>query len=143
MSKVVNEACGRSFQARSGFDIYGLRINNVIEPQEYAQNFPAFLGAPEKRRRNFFAYIDARDLGQMVQRCLQTDGLGYQVFNVANADLSTAAKTDEIIAQFYQGVEQKREMGPDETFYAIDKARRLLGYEPVHSWRDVLDDPRG
>ena len=30
MSKVVNEATARSFQRRSGFDIYGLRINNVI-----------------------------------------------------------------------------------------------------------------
>ena len=33
-------------------------------------------------------------------------------------------------------------MGRDETFYSIDKARRLLGYDPQHSWRDVLDDPR-
>jgi nucleoside-diphosphate-sugar epimerase len=32
-------------------------------------------------------------------------------------------------------------MGRDETFYCIDKARRLLGYEPRHSWRDVLPDP--
>ena len=36
MSKVVNEVTARSFQARSGIDIYGLRINNVIEPHEYA-----------------------------------------------------------------------------------------------------------
>ena len=34
-----------------------------------------------------------------------------------------------------------REMGRDETFYSIDKARELLGYEPQHSWRDVLPDP--
>ena len=30
MSKVCNEATGRSFQARTGADIYGLRINTVI-----------------------------------------------------------------------------------------------------------------
>jgi nucleoside-diphosphate-sugar epimerase len=35
MSKVCNEATARSFQARTGFDIYALRINNVIEPHEY------------------------------------------------------------------------------------------------------------
>jgi hypothetical protein len=29
-------------------------------------------------------------------------------------------------------------MGRDETFYAIDKARELLGFAPQHSWRDVL-----
>ena len=32
MSKVVNEVTAKSFQRRSGIDIYGLRINNIIEP---------------------------------------------------------------------------------------------------------------
>jgi nucleoside-diphosphate-sugar epimerase len=142
MAKVTNEVTARSFQARTGADIYGLRINNVIEPHEYAEMFPDFLADPSLRRRNVFAYIDTRDLGQMVQRCLEVDGLGYEVFNVANADMSVAATTQEIRDRFYDGVELRRQMGPDETFYSIDKARELLGYAPQHSWRDVLPDPR-
>ncbi len=142
MSKVANEVTARSFHARTGADIYGLRINNVIEPHEYAERFPDFLVDPSLRRRNIFAYIDTRDLGQMVQRCLEVDGLGYEVFNVANADMSVAATTQEVRDRFYDGVELTREMGRDETFYSIDKARQLLGYEPQHSWRDVLDEPR-
>ena len=142
MSKVANEVTARSFQARTGFDIYGLRINNVIEPHEYAEMFPPFLEDPALRRRNIFAYIDTRDLGQMVQRCLEVDGLGYEVFNVANADMSVAATTDEVRERFYDGVELRRPMGRNETFYSIDKARDLLGYSPQHSWRDVLPDPR-
>jgi nucleoside-diphosphate-sugar epimerase len=138
MSKVAGEATARSFQARTGADIYGLRINNVIEPHEYAELFPAFVADPALRRRNIFAYIDTRDLSQMVQRCLEVDGLGYEVFNVANADLSVAATTQELRERFYDGVEVRRELGPDETLYAIDKARELLGYDPQHSWRDVL-----
>ena len=140
-SKVANEVTARSFQARTGADIYGLRINNVIEPHEYAEMFPPFLEDPSLRRRNIFAYIDTRDLGQMVQRCLEVDGLGFEVFNVANADMSVAATTQEVRDRFYDGVELRREMGRDETFYSIEKARRLLGYEPQHSWRDVLTDP--
>ncbi|SDO25310.1 Nucleoside-diphosphate-sugar epimerase [Klenkia soli] len=138
MSKVAGEVTARSFQARSGADVYGLRINNVVEPHEYAELFPAFLEDPALRRRNLFAYIDTRDLGQIVQRCLTTDGLGYEVFNVANADMSVSLTTDEVRERFYPGVEVRREMGRDETFYSIDKARRLLGYDPRHSWRDEL-----
>lgn len=138
MSKVCNEACGRSFQERSGIDIYGLRINNVIEPQEYAEAFPAYMENPDLRRRNFFAYIDVRDLGQMVDRCLATDGLGYEVFNVANDDLSVRLSNPEIIDRYYAGVPIKREMGEWETFYVCDKAKRLLGFAPQHSWREVL-----
>ncbi len=143
MSKVAGEVTARSFQVRTGADIYGLRINNVIEPHEYEEHFPGYLEDPSLRRRNVFAYIDTRDLGQMVQRCLTTDGLGFQVFNVANADMSVAATTDEIRGRFYEGVELRRSMGRDETFYSIDKARELLGFTPEHSWRDVLADPAG
>ena len=141
MSKVASEVTARSFHARTGADVYGLRINNVIEPHEYAELFPAFLADPSLRRRNLFAYIDVRDLGRMVQCCLETDGLGYEVFNVANADLSVAATTQEIRDRFYDDVEVRRDLGRDETFYAIDKARDLLRWVPVHSWRDVLPDP--
>ncbi|QYJ04780.1 NAD(P)-dependent oxidoreductase [Nocardioides panacisoli] len=141
MAKVSNEVTARSFQARAGTDVYGLRINNVIEPHEYAELFPDFLEDPSLRRRNVFGYIDTRDLALMVERCLATDGLGYQVFNVANADMSVAATTEEVREQFYGGVELRRDLGRDETFYSIAKARELLGYEPQHSWRDVLDDP--
>src|SRR4051795_12274838 len=141
MSKVAGEVTARAFQVRTGADVYGLRINNVIEPHEYAELFPAFLADPALRRRNVFAYIDARDLGQMVQRCLDTDGLGYEVFNVANADMSVGATTEEIKDRFYEGVEVRRKMGDSETFYAIDKARDLLGFSPRHSWRDFVPHP--
>ena len=139
MSKVCNEVTARSFQARSGADIYGLRINNVIEPHEYAENFPAYMDNPEVRRRNIFAYIDARDLGQMVDCCLRTDGLGYEVFNVSNDDHSVGLTSSELIARFYDGVPIKGDIGPRETFYSNRKAKALLGFRPRHSWREVLD----
>ncbi|MEM1386469.1 MAG: NAD(P)-dependent oxidoreductase [Pseudomonadota bacterium] len=139
MSKVVNEVTARSFQARSGADIYGLRINNVIEPHEYARDFPGYIAQPDVRRRNIFAYIDARDLGQCVARCLAVDGLGYEVFNVANNDHSVDCTTAQLIDAFYQGVPVTREMGEYETFYSIDKAKRLLGFEPRYSWRQELE----
>lgn len=138
MSKVANEVTARSFQRRSGFDIYGLRINNVIEPHEYELEFPAYLEDPDLRRRNIFAYIDARDLGHMVDRCLTVDGLGYQVFNVANDNHSVGLKTSELIARFYDGVPLTRDLGDDETFYANAKARDLLGFRPQHDWRTHL-----
>ncbi len=138
MSKVVNEATARSFQARSGIDVYGLRINNVIEPHEYETDFPDYVTDPALRRRNIFAYIDARDLGHMVDCCLRTDGLGYQVFNVANDDTSVALPSDEIGDRFYPGVPRRREMGTYETFYANDKAKRLVGFAPSHTWRDRI-----
>ena len=138
MSKVCNEATARSFQARTGMDIYGLRINNVIEPHEYKEKFPAFVADASLRRRNIFGYIDARDLGHMVDCCLKANGLGYEVFNVANDDSSVAMSSEEVTAKFYAGVEQKRPVTGHATFYANDKAKRLVGFAPQYGWRDSL-----
>ena len=137
MSKVVNEATAKSFQRRSGIDIYGLRINNVIEPHEYKEKFPAYMENPDLRRRNIFSYIDARDLGQMVQKCLDTDGLGYEVFNVSNDDHSVGLSSEKLIETYYQGVEIKTPKVP-ESFYTNEKAKQLLGFQPCHSWRACL-----
>jgi hypothetical protein len=75
----------------------------------------------------------------MVECCLRTDGLGYEVFNVANDDSSVGITSDEVYARFYAGVSQRRDMGRHDTFYANDKAKRLVGFAPRHSWRDELD----
>ena len=64
------------------------------------------------------------------------DGLGYEVFNVANPDSSVEMPGQDIIASFYEQVPQKRELGESETFYSIDKAKHLLGYSPVSRWRE-------
>ncbi len=136
MSKVCNEVCGRCFHARSGADIYALRLNNVIEPHEYAHLAPQWRSDAASRRRNIFAYIDTRDLSHFIDCALAANGLGYQVFNVANADSSVGATSAELIAEFYSGVLQKRGLGEFETFYSIDKARKMLGFAPQSRWRE-------
>ena len=138
MSKVVNEATAKSFQRRSGIDIYGLRINNVIEPHEYAEIFPKFLEDPDLRRRNIFSYIDARDLGQMVQKCLNVDGLGFQIFNVSNDNHSVGLSSKELIDRYYKNVPIKSDEIP-QSFYSNEKAKRLLGFKPKHNWRALED----
>ncbi len=99
--------------------------------------FPAFVDNPALRRRNIFAYIDARDLGHMVDCCLKTDSLGYEVFNVANDDTSVGITSDQVIQQFYQGVEVRSEMDTYETFFSNKKAKKMVGFQPKHSWRDT------
>ncbi|TIS75844.1 MAG: NAD(P)-dependent oxidoreductase, partial [Mesorhizobium sp.] len=74
LSKIVNEKTARAFALRSGFDIYALRIGNVIEPHEYAL-FPKWFADPGFRKRIAWSYIDARDLGQIALRAIEKDGL--------------------------------------------------------------------
>lgn len=134
LSKVVNELTARAFQRRTGADAYCLRIGNVIEPHEY-DRFPGFTANPELRRRNVFCYIDARDLGQIVDLCLARDGLGYQVFNAGNDANSVDIPSAELAARFFPGVPLTRELGEHEALFSNRKIREVLGFREAHDWR--------
>ena len=134
MSKVVNEETAKAFQRRTGIDIYGLRIGNVVEPDEY-HLFEDFCKDPEVRLPNAFNYIDARDLGQAVDLCLSKDGLGYEVFNVSNDQNSVNLTTEDILKRFYPKVPLKRDVDPYECLFSNEKIKKLLGFVPQHDWR--------
>lgn len=138
LSKVVNEKTARSFQRRSGFDIYALRIGNVIEPHEYEELFPHYFKNPEVRRRNAFCYIDARDLGQIVDLCLQKDGLGYQIFNAGNDHNGAIIPSKELAKKFFPNVPVIRELAEHEALFSNRKIRDALGFKEQHNWRKYL-----
>ena len=98
-SKICNERTAQAFAGRSGADIYAIRIGNVIEPHEY-ENFPKFFKTPDFRKRIAWSYINARDLGQIVRRGIETDGLGFQIFNAANDDVSSDLPTRELLKRY-------------------------------------------
>ena len=137
LSKVVNEKTARAFALRSGIDIYALRIGNVIEPHEY-ELFPKWFADPGFRKRIAWSYVDARDLGQITARAIETNGLGYQVFNAVNDETSSDLPTRELLDRFYPGVPLKRELGEFETLLSNKKARDMLGFRPEHSWRNYV-----
>lgn len=138
LSKVINEQTARGFQRRSGADIYALRIGNVIEPDEY-HHFRTFCANPAMRRRNMFCYIDARDLGQIVDRCLKTDGLGFEIFNAGNDTNSVDTPSTELAERFFPGVPVTRKMGEHEALYSNRKIREMLGFREQHNWRSYVD----
>ncbi|MER8642360.1 NAD(P)-dependent oxidoreductase [Mesorhizobium sp. M0292] len=137
LSKVVNEHTARAFAQRNGTDIYALRIGNVIEPHEYSL-FPKWFADPGFRKRIAWSYVDARDLGQIALRAVETDGLGFQVFNAANDDTSSDLPTAELLKRFYPDVPVKTQLGEYETLLSNRKARDMLGFRPEHSWRKYV-----
>lgn len=137
-SKKVNEVTARSLARRTGADIYALRIGNVVEPHEYAQNFPGYFANPEVRRRNAFNYIDARDLGQIVDLCLKKDGLGFQVFNACNSTNGMNLTNTELLQRFFPNVPVTEALGDWDSLMSNRKAREVLGFRDQHDWRNYV-----
>ena len=113
----------------------GLRFSNVMEPHDY-QQFPAFDTDPTARSWNLWGYIDARDGAQAVRLALEHDATGLDVFIIANADTVMSRSSADLMAEVFPDVEGRSDLDEHQTLLSIDKARRILGYEPQHSWRD-------
>ena len=56
-------------------------------------------------------------------------------FVIANADTVMSRRSADLAAEIYPGVPVRADLGEHETLLSIDKARRVLGYEPQFSWR--------
>jgi nucleoside-diphosphate-sugar epimerase len=114
--------------------IIGLRFSNVMEPHDYAR-FPSFDADQSLRNWNLWSYIDARDGAQAVRKALEYSTPGFEVFVIANADTVMSRSTADLIAEVHPELEVRKELGEHETLLSIDKARRLLGFDPRHTWR--------
>ncbi|MEU4368148.1 NAD-dependent epimerase/dehydratase family protein [Micromonospora chersina] len=139
LNKALEEEMARHFcRWDPELVMVGLRFSNVMDVEDYAA-FPSFQADPRLRRWNLWGYIDARDGAQAVERALAHDRPGADVFIIANADTVMNRSSADLMAEVYPGVEVRGELGEHETLLSIDKARRVLGYEPRHSWRDHVD----
>ena len=115
--------------------ITALRFSNVMDPEDYAE-FPSFDADATARKWNLWGYIDGRDGAQAVAKALENAAPGFDRFIIAAADTVMSRASADLAAEAFPGVEVTREVGEHETLLSIDKARRVLGYEPRHSWRD-------
>lgn len=136
LSKLLSEEMARQFHRWTGIPYVGLRFSNIMEPYDY-ERFAAFWDDPALRKWNLWGYVDARDVAQSCRLALTADR-GAEVFIVAAADTCMTRSSRDLMAEVYPGVPIPGELGEHETLLSIAKARRLLGYEPQHSWRSHL-----
>jgi nucleoside-diphosphate-sugar epimerase len=132
LSKLLSEEMARQFHRWTGIPYVGLRFSNIMEPHDY-ERFPGFSDDPALRKWNLWGYVDARDVAQSCRLALAADGA--EVFIVAAADTCMTRSSRDLMAEVYPEVPLRGELGEHETLLSIAKARRLLGYEPQHSWR--------
>ncbi|MBC7784899.1 MAG: NAD(P)-dependent oxidoreductase [Burkholderiales bacterium] len=136
LSKLLSETMAEQYcRWDPELKIIGLRLSNVMEPQDY-QKFAAFDRDATIRKWNLWGYIDARDAALAIRKSIESTLKGAEVFIIANADTVMSRPNAELLAEVFPGVPVKRPFGPHETLLSIEKARRMLGFEPQHGWRD-------
>ena len=139
--KVLEEELARQLcRWHPDLSMTGLRFSNVMNVEDYT-DFPSYQTDPRSRSWNLWGYIDARDGAQAVRRALEYTVAGADVFIIANADTVMSRDNNYLLAEVFPDVPLTRPVGPHETLLSIEKARRVLGYTPAHSWRDERSGP--
>lgn len=134
LSKVVGEQMADHFSRWSGIPIIGLRFSNIMEPHDY-ERFPSFQSDARLRKWNLWGYVDARDVAQSCRVSLESDLGGSHAFIIASADTVMERTNADLLAEVFPGVPLKAGTGDHDTLLGVDKARKMLGYQPGRWWR--------
>lgn len=136
LGKLLDETMAAQFcRWDPALKMVGLRFSNVMDVEDY-KAFPRFDADPRLRKWNLWGYIDARDGAQAVRRAIEVDFRGFEAFIIANADTVMTRSSASLMAEVFPDVPIKGNLSTNGTLLSIDKARRLLGYVPRHSWRN-------
>lgn len=138
LSKLVGETMAGQFARRTGIGFVGLRISNIMDPEDY-QQFPSYWDDARLRKWNLWGYVDARDVASAARLGLEADVSGSQVCIVAAADTVMTRPSAELMAEVFPSVPLRRAVEGRGTLLSIDWARQLLGYEPAHRWADHIN----
>jgi nucleoside-diphosphate-sugar epimerase len=136
LSKVVGEEMARQFSRWSGIPFVALRFSNIMERHDY-ERFPTFWDDPMKRKWNLWSYVDASHVAQSCRLGLEADIQGAESFIIAAGDNVMNLPSRDLMAEVFPGVPVRDDLGEFETLLGIDKARRMLGYDPTFTWRSL------
>ncbi|KKI89931.1 dehydratase [Bacillus sp. SA1-12] len=137
LSKIVNEQTADMIHRRTGMQVVSMRLGNVIAPAMY-ERFPSFIDDPHQRKVIMWSYIDARDAAIAYRLAVETDGLGSVALNIAADDTSMNIESKELMETIYPTAEIRKQLDKYETLFSNEKAKRLLNWEPKHSWRNYV-----
>lgn len=141
LSKVLGEEMARQFARWSGSTFIGLRLSAIREPAEY-ERFPDAWAEIETSEWNLWSYVDTRDVAQACRLGLTADVPGSEDFIIAAADTVMDRPSRELMASSFPSVPVRDGIGDYAALLSSEKARRLLGYQPAHSWRESVQQPK-
>jgi UDP-glucose 4-epimerase len=138
---VIEQWCDAAAQ-RSDLRAVSLRPSWVLHPGNYERNLGPMVRDPFEFSPSFWSYTDNADLAAAIRLAVESDLPGHEVVYVAQPDNATGRPLAELVeATIPAGaVELRPTDRADASGIDSGKAKRLLGWEPSRSWRDVLDD---
>jgi len=137
LSKQIGETICAAASRRTGMPTVSLRLMNIIQPDGY---FALPWPSPTSEtgvRFVMWPYVDARDAARACRLALEAETSGHEALYIAAEETRFEVPTRELLRRLAPSSLEIR--GPLEgcrSVISIEKARRLIGFEPLYGWRD-------
>lgn len=142
MVKKLTENLSEMYHNLTKAQIVALRFANIYEPDEY-EKIPIMHWNDDRQKdvqkKNAWAYCDVRDAARACLLAIEKSNLGNDVFHITAPDTIMPDLSKDLVDRYFPNVTIKRPIEGHETLMAHDKAKKILGYEPRYTWRNVLN----
>jgi nucleoside-diphosphate-sugar epimerase len=138
LSKKVGEEIAKGFTSRYGLLTIALRICAVILPEpEAVLKFKEVLKKGVGR-----SYNDVRDVACAFRLAVEAKNLRkYEVFCISAEDNANKLDSVELVIRDWGShIPFIKEIKGKGSLYDWTKAKVLLGYQPHHTWRDIIKE---
>jgi nucleoside-diphosphate-sugar epimerase len=135
LSKVIGEETIATVSRRANIPAVSLRIMNVIQTDGYFA-FPWPMPSTDQGVRFvLWPYVDVRDAARSCRLALEAQTKGHEALFIAAEDIRFETSTQSLLNQFAPHVKLRETLHGSQSVISIEKAQRLIGYVPQHSWR--------
>lgn len=145
--KLAEEMC-YSFSQINHISTICLRPPGVWNEQTYFDIMEARKIRPEYEWDPYWeygAFIDVRDLADIVINCLKTDFVGYDCYLVSSDDITTSGNTSlELTQKIHPQVKWKKEQGIENNLYGslldCHRVKETFKWKPQFAWKKFIEN---
>src|SRR5215203_2526076 len=137
LSKEVDERTADMFHRLTGMQVAALRfcwVAHMNEVKQAVERIKENPGHPQEWRV-LWAYVDVRDAAASCRRAIEAEGFGFAAFNITADDTLSDTPTENLLRTHTPSVEIRQPIPGTRSAFSNQRAKDLLGWKPVHSWR--------
>jgi nucleoside-diphosphate-sugar epimerase len=141
LSKEVDERTATVMVRRFAMSVAALRFHWIATREQqldYVANLSGIRDWDDELR-NLWGYVDLRDAASACRMAVEASArqpYGFVAMNIVAADTLSRVPIAELLAEHAPEIEIRAELAPTQGAFAIDRAREVIGWRPLHSWRD-------
>jgi nucleoside-diphosphate-sugar epimerase len=131
MTKLIGEKLCDALSQKTGAQVASLRFAGIYTEAHRSMLLERKKDPLARGTGALWSYIDARDAARACRLALEADDGGHQAFNICAPSTIMDTPTRELIARYLPQVTDLRSRLDDRAGgYSIEKAKRLLRFEP-------------